>query len=225
MAKKQVIFYYDILSPYCYFAHVLMQRYKKRWNLDLIYVPCSLVDIIQGSGNIGPIMGSANKKDYTLKDFLRMSEFYEIEVCDRAFPPDTYGLMQILMEIKRIKPDKLEIITQKMFELIWIKGQSCQNIELISNILTSYFTKIDADSLLMIYGSDIAKRELIDFSYDLVDTKHLFGLPSFVIKKNEKEELIFGSDRMELIAHHLNRTYLGPKNLNFLSFIFAKLGF
>ena len=48
---KQLVLYFDVVSPYvCLNWHVL-QRYQKRWDFDLILKPIFLGGVMKTTGN------------------------------------------------------------------------------------------------------------------------------------------------------------------------------
>lgn len=52
--KMIVEVYYDVVSPYSYFAVETLERYKKEWKLDIHYHPFFLGGVMQASGNRPP---------------------------------------------------------------------------------------------------------------------------------------------------------------------------
>jgi len=83
--KKQIDFYFDVVSPYSYVASTLIEDVAQRCNADLLWNPILLGGIFKAVGTSNAPGLTPAKKPYMLKDLQRLSRHYGIPL---QMPPD-----------------------------------------------------------------------------------------------------------------------------------------
>ena len=53
--RLQLELFYDIESSYSYLAFTCLERYRSRWQLDLVLRPAFLAGVFKAVGNVPPI--------------------------------------------------------------------------------------------------------------------------------------------------------------------------
>ena len=77
--EKKIDFYFDVISPYSYFASKLIGEVVKKHNAILNWKPVLLGGIFKAIGSpIAPGL-VPEKKPYLIKDLERLSNYYEID--------------------------------------------------------------------------------------------------------------------------------------------------
>ena len=69
--KKQIDFYFDVVSPYSYVASTLIEDVAQRCNADLLWNPILLGGIFKAVGTSDAPGLTPAKKPYMLKDLQR----------------------------------------------------------------------------------------------------------------------------------------------------------
>ena len=84
--KKQIDFYFDVVSPYSYVASTLIEDVAQRCNADLLWNPILLGGIFKAVGTSNAPGLTPAKKPYLLKDLQRLSRHYGIplQICIAA---------------------------------------------------------------------------------------------------------------------------------------------
>lgn len=143
------------------------------------------------------------------KDLYRLADYHGIEF---KFPRDVLSIMlnngslnaqRLLTVTKSNSPEFLEELSRQLYRRLWLKDEditedsSLREACIASNMtadLTEKFINMTKDQNI----KDLLKEstsEAIDYG--------AFGLPSIVVEHNKKPQLLFGSDRLFLLAHYL----------------------
>jgi glutathione S-transferase kappa 1 len=112
----KITFAVDIVSPYCYMAFVVLQRYRRYWNItDLDLQPVFLGGIMQGALNKPPLT-IPNKGKWMTSDQLLQREYYQYDYeLPDPFPINSINSLRFLRQLKDVKPDALEPAVERLF--------------------------------------------------------------------------------------------------------------
>lgn len=215
-SKKLIELFYDVVSPYSWFAFEVLCRYKNKWAIDLSLKPVFLGGIMQKAGNKPPVMVCTNKAIYLPKDVERMSEYMKV---DFKLPSDIFGVMF----------DKGTLKAQRFITAVDMIDSSFT--ENVSRILWTRIHRNDEDitepeNFVMVgkqagmkpeilkkaisqITDDAVKKRLADYTEEALE-KGAFGLPTIVAHVNGKQEMIFGCDRFPILAKILGEKWDGP---------------
>ncbi len=217
-AKKVLVeLFYDVISPYSWVAFELLCRYRPEWqSMALKLKPFFLKSVLIESGNNPPLM-IPNKGKYSARDLRRINQNYKIPV---VIPKN---FVEVAVEKTTLKPQRfitaIDIIT---------KGESTEEIsrQLWKRVFVSHQDVTLPDSLREAakkanINEEVVEKALVAMEqneakeYLNSNTKEslsygAFGAPTIVLHLPKGPEMIFGSDRMEIIGSMLGEKYLGP---------------
>ena len=190
--EKKIDFYFDVVSPYSYFASKLIGEVVKKNNATLNWKPILLGGIFKAIGSpIAP--GSVpEKKPYLIKDLQRLSNYYEIPFnMPSEFPIRSLLAMRVL---SGLKVDNIHFYVQKIFEAYWKDNKNIADKEVLSNLINS-------DSVKKANMQEI-KDKLFKNTESAIK-KGVFGAPTFFVG----DEMFFGHDRIYLLDNYLQTKF------------------
>lgn len=217
MAKRAVIveFFYDIISPYSYLAFEVLQRYKPLWNLDVTLKPMLLGGVMKTSGNSPPAM-VPNKGIYMALDLRRLQKFYQVplflpeNLMDLIMKGGSLNAQRFLTAVDILKPEYLENISRALWQRLYEQHKDISNSSSFKEAVESIRMDVEVlNKALKIMNDDQVKQRLRKYTDDALEYG-AFGAPIIVAHIDNKPEVIFGSDRFELMAHLLGEKWLGP---------------
>ncbi|KAH9456277.1 hypothetical protein MJO28_006319 [Puccinia striiformis f. sp. tritici] len=215
MSKRLTIrLSYDIVSPWSYFAYVVLKRYRPLWDFDLILNPVYLGGVMKGSKNTPPFL-VPNKLKKMNEEIPLMSKFFGVKciVPPGPFPFNTLPIMRFLSVVKENDHARLlEAVTDKLYEVIFENQVSVSKD--MSEVLKSLSPDpIEAKKLeeCLSRSGDEKTKESVKREAERVVEEGGFGFPWLEITQPDGQRLtIFGSDRFEFLANWLGKEWEGP---------------
>jgi len=137
----------------------------------------------------------------------------------KEFPINTMHLQTFLRELSShpsTSPDVLERAVETCFAAIWHDDSACATREDVERILAkANYLELGQDRISEVLDKSMTKEartRLQEEAKELVEQKHLFGMPSFEVERGRDGEKVvwFGSDRFEQLAAWLDVPYKGP---------------
>jgi len=111
----------------------------------------------------------------------------------------------------REKEEVLEEVSRNFWKAYFQEDKDISKPEVIREVLEKTFSKEEAEKYIQMSNEAEVKQKLTDVTTDLVQNKGIFGFPSYSIQKEgEKEIILFGSDRMDVLAWIIEEKYDGP---------------
>jgi len=205
---KKVELFYDVVSPYSYFAFKVLTRYEQANRISLSLRPFFLGGIMNKSGN-SPPLSIPNKAKYMLKDLKRCSDYFKIPATlPSTFPANTLTAQRLLTAL----PDKYKsVVTDKLFETIFQENKDISNNDVLKEILrkNSDLSDSQIESLFAQLSSAEVKDKLKDTTEEAL-SRGAFGAPTIYVNINGEDQLIFGSDRFHILFPLIGQTWDGP---------------
>ena len=219
MATKRVVvdLFYDIISPYSWVGFELMCRYRNQWHsMSLRFQPILLGGLMRLSGNRPPLV-VPNKAKYMLDDIARLNHYYKIPMV----VPDDF----VEVATKKTSLNAMRFVTA--VDML-TNGTATEEIsrQLFKRVFTSHQDVTLADSLRAAAKCAKIDEQVIEKSIKSMEHKEIkealkertekafsygaFGTPTSVLHLADGPQLIFGSDRMEIIGSLLGEQYIGP---------------
>ena len=186
---KTVEFFFDIASPYSYFAATKIEELTKRCNADLKWRPFLLGGVFKTTGNQAPISVAA-RGQYMLKDLQRWAAYYDEPFkFPSKFPVSSLLTMRALTSLSA---EDVPTAALKLFRAYWVNDE---NIE--DPLVVAQYTGAEAVENA---STPEIKETLKQATSEAVE-RGAFGAPSLFVDG----EMFFGNDRLFLLEIHLNK--------------------
>lgn len=196
---KELIFYFDFLSPFSFFA---WEQLHKREDLQIVYRPVALGPLlnhwgIKGPGEVTP------KREFLLKQCLRYSAKMGIEFTTPKTHPFN-SLYALRLALSTTAGELQAKVIEALWKAGWQKRIDMGDPEELQLALKE--AGLPAEELFEKSFSKEARSELKNNIQHAID-HGAFGVPSFV----HKNELFWGNDSINELNDFLN----GEDKLNY----------
>ncbi|WP_207063549.1 2-hydroxychromene-2-carboxylate isomerase [Motiliproteus sp. SC1-56] len=186
--RRQIEFFYDILSPYSYLAHCRLPGIARRSQAELVLRPVSLPRLLEGAGNTPPPTVPA-RFAYAKTDVQALARYYGIPlVWPEHFPARTGRAMSLLT---LLEGEERATFTKRLFEAYWIEGQDPGNPEVLEALVGAERVERAAEPEV---------RERLAACTQEALQRGAFGVPTCFVG----ERMFFGNDRLFLIQGAFN---------------------
>uniref|UniRef100_A0A8C5DUV8 Glutathione S-transferase kappa n=1 Tax=Gouania willdenowi TaxID=441366 RepID=A0A8C5DUV8_GOUWI len=204
-SRKVVELFFDVVSPYSWLGFEVMCRYRNVWNINLQLRPVFLGGIMQASGNKPPGL-VPNKFMYMTKDLKRLGEYFDVPLhppsdpFEAMFNKGSLSAMRFVAAVQeknKGSDQKVELVSRELWRRIWSEDKDItEPASLIEAATKAGLSVGEIKELLEMYTSKEIKDKLKSSTQEAS-----FGLPMLVCHVDGKQEMFFGSDRFELLAH------------------------
>ncbi|XP_039255739.2 glutathione S-transferase kappa 1-like [Styela clava] len=215
--KKTVQLFYDVLSPYACIAFHVLTRMSEQWTkMDLQLKPALIAGIMQSTGNQPPGMLPA-RASYMTKDLYRLAEYYDVKF---KFPTDVMNVMivkgsmkaqRLLTAVKQECPEHLVNVSTQLYSRIYFNDQDITEDSSLREACLAANLSDETANKLVAMTSDPEIKEALKKTTNEAVSYGAFGLPSYVVEHNGKPQLLFGTDRLFLLAHYLDEKMPGSR--------------
>ncbi len=208
---NRIELFYDIVSPYSWFAFETLCRYKKRWSIDLVLRPFFLNAVMRATEN-KPAGAFPAKLPYVQRDLIRNARYFDVPL----MPPsdsvslDTRRAMRLLALVSNENPEYLEVLTRSLWRLHWRDGRDTSEDHILRDALSDAALPAEQHDHLLENIGDPATKQLLRDATDEAVARGAFGSPTIFLHGRDSEEMFFGSDRFPLIAQCLGVAWEGP---------------
>ncbi|XP_015349233.1 glutathione S-transferase kappa 1 [Marmota marmota marmota] len=207
--------FYDVLSPYSWLCFEVLCRYQKIWNIKLQLQPTLIAGIMKDSGNKPP--GLLPRKGQYLKSELSLlKQHFQVPL---RFPKDFFSViiekgsvsaMQFLTAVKMENPEMLEKVSRELWMRLWSREQDISEPQsILAAAEKAGLSAEQARGLLEMISTAEVKKKLREVT-EVACKYGAFGLPVTVAHVDGQTHMLFGSDRMELLAYLLGEKWMGP---------------
>ncbi|XP_052029523.1 glutathione S-transferase kappa 1 isoform X1 [Apodemus sylvaticus] len=214
-APRILELFYDVLSPYSWLGFEVLCRYQHLWNVKLQLRPALIAGIMKDSGNQPPAM-VPRKGQYMFKEIPLLKLFFQVPI---HIPKNFFGervkkgsvnAMRFLTAVSMEQPEMLEKVSRELWMRIWSRDEDITESQ---NILAAAekagMSTAQAQHFLENITTDEVKDKLRETT-EAACKYGAFGLPTTVAHVDGKSYMLFGSDRMELLAYLLGEKWMGP---------------
>ncbi|XP_003738807.1 glutathione S-transferase kappa 1 [Galendromus occidentalis] len=207
--------FYDVVSPYTYFAFEALCRYRQAWDMELKLRPFLLSGLMRESGNKSPAV-VLNKGIYCAKDLHRLSKYYNIpfglhrDYVQWVLSRNTLHAQRFLCAIDLYRPEYLETVSRHFFRRFFGEQKEIMSLECLPKVAAAAELPRDVVSdCLQALDSEPVKTLLRKNTGEALQLS-AFGSPTIVATINGRRETYFGQDRLLLLAHDAGKPWLGP---------------
>ncbi|XP_058387899.1 glutathione S-transferase kappa 1 isoform X2 [Diceros bicornis minor] len=195
--------FYDVLSPYSWLGFEILCRYKNIWNVNLQLRPTLIAGIMQDSGNKPPAL-LPRKAKYMESDVRLLGQHLQVPI---RFPKEFFSVilekgsllaMRFLTAVNLEHPEVLEKASRELWMRVWSRAAEKAGM-----------STEQARGLLEKISTPRVKNQLQETT-QAACKYGAFGLPVTVVHLGDQTHMLFGSDRMELLAYLLGEKWMGP---------------
>jgi glutathione S-transferase kappa 1 len=219
-SRVPVTLYFDILSPFSYFAFEQLCRLREEWNIDLVLTPVFQSAIISKTGNSPPAL-VPKKGVYMQKDIGRLSKYFDVPIkTPKALMQLMAGtgslpIQRLLTAVSMQRPAALEQVIHNFWVRHWSTDQDviARESHVIALTQDTGLTNEQAEDLLAAAASPEVKAKLNENTEAALKVG-AFGVPTLVVTDQmtgKPNQFVFGSDRFHILAMMIGRTWTGPK--------------
>ncbi|XP_061102296.1 glutathione S-transferase kappa 1-like [Conger conger] len=214
--RKVIELFYDVACPYAWLGFEVLCRYRNVWNIDLQFRPAFLGGIMHGSGNKSPGL-VPNKFLYMGKDLARLALYFGVPIVSPENPAEVKGSLSAMRFVTAVAESRegrqadVENVSRELWKRIWSGDEDITLPASLSEAgLKAGLPANEIEELLQLASSQKIKERLKSTTQKALDCG-AFGFPHIICHVNGKEEMFFGSDRFELMAHCIGEQWLGPQ--------------
>ncbi|XP_052213313.1 glutathione S-transferase kappa 1-like isoform X2 [Dreissena polymorpha] len=126
--KKTVELFYDVVSPYTWFAFEVLCRYQHRWNMNLHLKPVFLGGIMKGADNQPPAM-VPNRGLYMRKELKLLAKYFQVPLIEPAntaemmFVKGTLKTQRFITAVDMMDSTKTEELSRQMWHRNWSRDE------------------------------------------------------------------------------------------------------
>nr|XP_034374650.1 glutathione S-transferase kappa 1-like isoform X2 [Arvicanthis niloticus] len=202
-APRILELFYDVLSPYSWLGFEVLCRYQHLWNMKLQLQPALMAGIIKDSGN-KPLAMVPRKGQYMFKEIPLLKQLFQVPI---SVPRDFFGesvkkgsvnAMRFLTAVSMEQPEMLEKVSRELWMRVW--SRAAEKAGMSTAQAQHFLEKIPTEPV---------KNKLRETT-EAACKYGAFGLPTTVAHVDGKTYMLFGSDRMELLAYLLGEKWMGP---------------
>ncbi|XP_016050993.1 PREDICTED: glutathione S-transferase kappa 1 isoform X2 [Miniopterus natalensis] len=207
--------FYDVLSPYSWLGFEILCRYKNIWNIRLQLRPTLIAGIMKDSGNKPPAM-LPRKAKYLTNDIQLLGQHIQVPI---QFPKDFFSVilekgslsaMRFLTAVNLEQPEMLEKVSRELWMRVWSRDEDITEPQNILAAAEKAGMSIEKARALLEKSSTPQVKNQLKETTDAACKYGAFGLPVTVAHLDGQTHMLFGSDRMELLAHLLGEKWMGP---------------
>lgn len=215
-------FYFDIGSPYSYFAFEILNRYEKMWNVSIKLKQIVLGAVFKAARNSSPVSVPA-KARYGRLDLRRNSLFCKVPF--RGLP-ENFGtkswdtrpaLFLVIAALQQgAAASQVSELVATLFRCAFAaegKGPVTFDSATLETACVRAGFSSDAVSELVAAAEGSDCRDTLQANTDEALGLGAFGAPFLVVHSDQlaaAESVFFGSDRFEQIAFLLGKPWWGP---------------
>ncbi|KAG8515869.1 Glutathione S-transferase kappa 1 [Galemys pyrenaicus] len=214
---RRLELFYDVLSPYSWLAFEILCRYKNIWNVNLQLRPSLIAGIMKDSGNKPPAM-VPRKGKYLTKDISLLAQQMQVPL---QTPKDFFAVildkgslsaMRFLTVVNLEQPEMLEKVSRELWMRVWSRDEDITEPQsILAAAKKAGMSAKQAQGLLEKISTPQVKNQLKETT-DAACKYGAFGLPIVVFQLDGQTHMLFGSDRMELLAHMLGKLQAHPED-------------
>lgn len=187
---KEVEFFYDFASPYCYLAAAQLYAMTERSAVKVRLVPVVLGRILAAAAAAPP--GPA-KLRYLQADLLRWSRRLKVPLhFPSRFPMNTIQALRLCVQAAQRSDEAHRALFLRLLRAYWVDDQDL----LDPAVLTQALDSVGLPAAELLEGCSRPEvRDALRDSTEGAIARGIFGVPSFLVAG----ELFFGNDRLDFV--------------------------
>lgn len=194
--KDSIKFYFDLMSPFSYLAHVKLPDLARKYDLSVEYHPMDIPQAKMAAGNYGPSNREVPAKiKVMLADLKRWAKHYNVPF---AFPKNLQVELWNVGVLFAIEKGEEEVYVNAAYAKIW--GEGCDPTDLAELQKIAKSLDWDVAEFTNFIQSNKAQTA---FRKACVQAHQagVFGAPIIMLD----EEIWWGNDRFDFIEEYLQQ--------------------
>ncbi len=219
MGSKKVVvdLFYDIISPYSWVGFEMLCRYRHEWHsMSLRLKPFLIGGVFKESQNRSNL-SITNKFEYMCKDLDRINKYYKIPIvmpknfAEIALKKTTLKTQRFITAIDLItKGDKTEQISRQLWKRVFVTHEDVTLPDSLREAAKKAAVSEEVVEKAIVSMEENEVKEKLRSNTSEALSYGAFGAPTIVLHLTSGPEMVFGSDRMEIIGSLIGEKYLGP---------------
>ncbi|XP_060562144.1 glutathione S-transferase kappa 1-like [Ruditapes philippinarum] len=212
--RKTVELFYDVVSPYSWFAFEVLCRYKNVWNIELKLKPFFLGGIMNEASNRPPAM-VPNKGKYMFKEMQLLAKYYNVPLVPPKDPAEvmfnkgSLSAQRFITAVDLMDSSKVEPLSRELWMRIWSRDEDIVDPDSLQQAgQKAGLGDEQVKSCLQKMKDQAVKERLKQYTSEALEYE-AFGSPT-IIAHVKKPVMLFGSDRFPILAQVLNEKWDGP---------------
>ncbi len=192
--KKKLIFYFDMMSPFSYLAHVKLPDMVKKYGYELQYHPMDIPRAKKAAGNYGPSNLEIPPKIKALKiDLVRWADRYGVPL---NFPKNLKVQLWNVGVLYAREKGQLKEYVDEGYRRIWGEGCDPTDQSELEGLASTLGWKIN--EFIEYINSSEATAEFEQCCTD-AENNGVFGAPIMMLD----DQVWWGNDRLMFIEEYL----------------------
>ncbi|XP_052285382.1 glutathione S-transferase kappa 1-like isoform X2 [Dreissena polymorpha] len=212
--KKTVELFYDVVSPYTWFAFEVLCRYQDRWNINLQLKPVFLGGIRKGADNPPPDLVS-NRGLYLRKELKLLAKYFHVPLvepqntAEMMFVKGTLKTQRFITAVDIMDSTKTEELSRQMWHRNWSRDEDVtEPASLKESGKRAGLSDAQISRGLEDMQSSEVKARLKQFTDEALN-HGAFGSPTIIAHTSDGPVMLFGSDRFPILAQVLDEKWEG----------------
>ena len=191
---KQLIVYFDFISPYAWLAIGEAPQRLARFDVQLEFRPVVFSKLLDAAGLVGPVESDA-KRPNAILDVMRCAQALGRKI--EAPPEHPFRSIEALRTVCLFQDDPLQPqLVRALTDTAWEQGKDLTDIDLLAAVVAA--VGLDPTDLEQRIAQPEVKNRLFAFTAEAIEAG-AFGVPSFLLDG----ELFWGHDRIDQIERRL----------------------
>jgi 2-hydroxychromene-2-carboxylate isomerase len=203
--RGPIEFYFDLISPYGYFASTRIEELAGRYGREVDWKPVLLGVTVMKVMGLPPLMQIPLKKEYLRLDKPRMAKLLGVPFKEHGLANvNSLAASRAFLWLKRTDPQLATRFAKRIYVRLWVEGGDITSADAIADEAVNF--GVDRKALLEAMGSAEMKQALKE-AVDAAVARNVFGVPTFIVDG----EQIWGVDRLWMLEHWLQYGDWAPR--------------
>ena len=192
--SKNIIFYYDSISPYAWLGWKYFQKIKNRKDVNIEVVPVLFAGLLNFHKNIGAAEIPA-KRIAIFSDIIRKAELSHFKF--KGPPSHPFNPLKSLRVCLAFSDPKRIQYTDLLLSGVWEDGEDATSEDFLGGLISKCGE--DPGKILKFSNDPKVKNQLRENTENCAKN-NIFGVPTFEIGSH----LFWGADQIPLIESYLD---------------------
>ncbi len=189
-----VEFWYDFSSPYAYLGFTQLRRLEQQYGIKIKRRPMLLGAVFKavGAPMIPLHVMPKPKQMYNGRELIRWANYFARNFqFTSQFPINSVKALRLAL----LAGDKIDLLSEQLYEAAWVNNRDISDPATLQDILSKCCLPVS----LVERTKDPEVKELLKAATQSALDKGIFGAPTWIVKTETKDYLLWGQDRIEML--------------------------